>query len=120
MNFRELWGGISPFAKLTMVVAVATFGLAVSFVFRPTAQKLALMRPVSLAAIFATVAGVLGGWIFLLQGVAATASGQLPNSAFWLGVAESLTTGFVSFGCLAASWILVAMGMLRRGTADIG
>ena len=62
-NLVELFGQLSLFAKLTMAVAIAAFGLAVAYVFRPTAQKLVLMRPVSLAAIFATVSGLLGGWI---------------------------------------------------------
>jgi hypothetical protein len=111
---------IPPFARLTMVVAVAAFGLAVAYVLRPTVQKLALMRPVSLAVIFATVTGVLGGWIEILTGIAATASGQVPNAALWLGIATSLITGFVCFGFLAAAWVLIAVGMLRRGNADVG
>ena len=62
-NLVDLFGQISLFAKLTMAVAIVAFGLAVAYVFRPTEQKLVLMRPVSLAAIFATVSGLLGGWI---------------------------------------------------------
>jgi hypothetical protein len=110
---------IPPVARLTMVVAVAAFGLAVTYVFRPTVQKLALMRPVSLAVIFATVSGVLGGWIDILMGIAATADRQLANAALWRGIAESLITGFVCFGFLAAAWVLIAVGMFRRGNVDI-
>ena len=62
-NLVDLLGQISVFAKLTMAVAIVAFGLAVAYLFRPTEQKLVLMRPVSLAAIFATVSGLLGGWI---------------------------------------------------------
>ncbi len=69
-NLADLLGQLSPFAKLTMVVAIVAFGLAVAYVFRPTEQKLLLMRPVSLAAIFATISGLLGGWIAVLGGVA--------------------------------------------------
>ena len=65
-NLVELLGQVSLFAKLTMAVAIVAFGLAVAYVFRPTEQKLVLMRPVSLAAIFATVSGLLGGWIAVL------------------------------------------------------
>ena len=66
-NLVDLLGQLSLFAKLTMAVAIVAFGLAVAYVFRPTELKLVLMRPVSLAAIFATVSGLLGGWIVLLQ-----------------------------------------------------
>ena len=116
-NVGELFRAISPFAKLTIVFGLAVFGLAVSYVFRPTEQKLVLMRPVSLAAIFATVSGLLGGWIGILAGVAATADGVLPTAPFWRGIAESLTVGFVCFGLLAAAWLLVAVGMLRRAVS---
>jgi len=107
-------GQLGLFAKLTMAVAVVAFGLAVAYVFRPTEQKLVLMRPVSLAAIFATVSGLLGGWIAVLGGLAATPDGHLPVASLYRGIAESLTVGFVSFGLLAAAWMLVAVGALRR------
>ena len=118
-NVVEMFRELSVFAKLTMVVAIAAFGLAVSYVFRPTAMKLTLMRPVSLAAIFATVSGLLAGWIAVLGGIAATADGHLPLSSVYRGVAESLVVGFVCFGFLAAAWLLVAAGMLRRGDVDV-
>ncbi|MEO6238963.1 MAG: hypothetical protein ABIQ52_18355 [Vicinamibacterales bacterium] len=114
-NLMDLFREVSLFAKLTMAVALAAFGLAVSHVIRPTAHKLALMRPVSLATIFATLSGLLGGWIAVLGGIAATPDGQLPIASVNRGIAESLTTGFVCFGFLAAAWLLVAAGMLRRG-----
>ena len=113
-NLVDLLGQISLFAKLTMAVAIVAFGLAVAYVFRPTEQKLVLMRPVSLAAIFATVSGLLGGWIAVLASIPATPDGHLPVASLYRGIAESLTVGFVSFGLLAAAWMLVAVGVLRR------
>ena len=113
-NLADLFGQISVFAKLTMAVAIVAFGLAIAYVFRPTEQKLVLMRPVSLAAIFATISGLLGGWIVLLQGLPATPDGHIPVASLSQGVSESLTVGFVSFGLLAAAWMLVAVGILRR------
>ena len=113
-NLGDLLGQLGLFAKLTMAVAVVAFGLAVAYVFRPTEQKLVLMRPVSLAAIFATISGLLGGWIAVLGGMAATPDGHLPVASLYRGIAESLTVGFVSFGLLAAAWMLVAVGSLRR------
>ncbi len=113
-NPVELLGHISVFAKLTMAVAIVAFGLAVSYVLQPTEQKLVLMRPVSLATIFATVSGLLGGWIAVLANTAATPDGHLAVPTLYRGIAESLTVGFVSFGLLAAAWMLVAIGGLRR------
>src|SRR3954462_11465893 len=103
-----------------MAVAVVAFALAIAYVFRPTEQKLVLMRPVSLAAIFATVSGLLGGWVALLGSIPATPDGHLPVAIFYRGLAESLIVGFVSFGLLAAAWMLVAVGGLRRYGAFLG
>jgi hypothetical protein len=116
-NLMELYRALPFFAKLTMAIAVLPFGLAVWYAIRPSELKLALMRPVSLACLFAAVAGVLGGWIAILAGTAATPDGHIPIPALALGIATSLTTGFVCFGFLAAAWLLVATGLLRRGLA---
>ena len=111
---------ISLFAKLTVALAMGAFGLAVSQVLRPTEQKLALMRPMSLACIFATISGVLGGWIAVLSSIAATPDGHLPVPILYQGIGESLIVGFVSFGFLAAAWLLVAVAVVRRGRVEVG
>src|SRR5204862_2620180 len=102
-NLVDLLGQLGLFAKLTMAVAIVAFSLAVAYVFRPTEQKLVLMRPVSLATIFATVSGLLGGWIAVLASTAATPDGHLPGPTLYRGIAQSRTVGFVPFGVLAAA-----------------
>ena len=114
VNVVHSLGYLSGFALLTMAVAIVAFGLAAAYVFRPTEQKLVLMRPVSLSAIFATVSGLLGGWIALLSSLPATPDGHLPVADLYRGLGESLTVGFVSFGLLAAAWMLMAVGVFRR------
>ena len=116
-NPVDLFGAISGFGKLTMLVAIAAFGLAVAYVVRPTEQKLVLMRPVSLSAIFATLSGLLSGWMMILgERSRRHRTGACRCRSVYLGIAESLTVGFVCFGLLAAAWLLVAVGMLRRVT----
>jgi hypothetical protein len=105
----------SIFALLSMSVSVAVFGLAVSYAIWPTERKLALMRPVSLAAIFAALCGLLSGSTMVLGGLAGTPAESLSMSNVYMGLAETLTLGFVCFGFLAAAWLLAAAGMFRRG-----
>ena len=114
-NLGDLLREISIFALLTMAVSIGAFGLAVSYAIRPTERKLMLMRPVSLAAIFATLSAVPAGWALVLGAMAATPTGQLEIPAVYRGLAETLTVGFVCFGFLSAAWLLIAVGMLRRG-----
>jgi hypothetical protein len=118
VNIVHSLGQFSGFASLTMAVAFVAFGLAVTYVFKPTEQKLVLMRPVSLSAIFATVSGLLGGWIALLSSLPAPPDGHVPVADLYRGLGESITVGFVSFGLLAAAWMLVAVGGLRRHAAS--
>jgi hypothetical protein len=117
-NLVDLLGQVSLFAKLTIVVAIVAFGLAVTYAIRPAEQTLVLMRPISLASIFASVSGLLGGWIAVLASVPAAPDGHLPVAIFYRGIAESLTVGVASFGLLAAAWMLVAVGLLRRQAAS--
>lgn len=112
----DLLRGISIFALLTVTVSLATFGLGVAYAMRPAERTLMLMRPMTLAAIFAAVSGLFSGWIFVLSGIAATPDGHREVKAVYLGLAESLTLGFLCFGFLAAAWLLAAVGMLRRGS----
>lgn len=113
-NLMEIFRGVSLFAILTMMVSMGAFGLAVSYAVQPTQRKLMLMRPVSLAAIFAALSAVPAGWALVLGGMAATPTGQLDMAAVYRGLAETLIVGFICFGFLAASWLLVATGLLRR------
>ena len=116
-NLLDMLRDLSVFAILTMAVSVGAFGLAVSYVIQPTERKLMLMRPVSLAAIFATLSAVPGGWALVLGGMAATPTGHLDIAAVYRGVAETLAIGFVCFGFLAAAWLMMAAGMFRRSHA---
>lgn len=105
---------IGPFAKLSMAVAIVAFGVAIAYAVRPTERRLGFMRPVSLAAIFAAICGFAAGAAMVLKGLAATSPGKIDMSRVYMGLAETFLPVFVSFGFLAAAWLLAAAGMLRR------
>ena len=110
----ELLSQIGPFAKLSMVVGVLAFGVAIAYAIRPTERKLAFMRPISLAAIFGAICGFAVATAMVFQVVAAALPGRIDMARVYVGLAEAFLTVFVSFGFLAAAWLLVAAGMLRR------
>ena len=102
-------------AKLTLLVGLATPGLAIAYVLRPGERTLAIMRPVSLAAIFASISGLTAGLIAVLTGIAA----PLPQPAdgpriIYIGLSEAFVPLLLNFGFLAVAWLLVALGMTRR------
>ena len=106
------------FALLTLVVDLVPLVMAVVYVSRPTERHLALMRPLSLAALFAAIAGGVLGAINVLA-VAWTREFTPENyRVMAVGAAESLVPVLVGFASLTAAWLLVAVGMGRRPTSD--
>ena len=105
----------SIFALLTLIVCIVPLIMAVVYVSRPTERHLALMRPLSLAALFAAIAGGVLGGIHVLS-VAWTREPNAENyRVMAVGAAESLVPVLVGFASLTVAWLLVAVGMSRRG-----
>lgn len=113
MDFFDAFNQSGILAKLSMLVAFGPPGLAIAYVLRPSERKLAIMRPVSLAAIFAGISGLVAGLIAILMGMAATPP-PVNMANVYVGLSEALVAPFVNFGSLGAAWLLVAVGMMRR------
>jgi hypothetical protein len=113
MDFVHAIKDTGLFARLSLLLGLGPLAVALTYVYRPSEQTLAMMRPLSLAAIFGAIAGLVSGWIAILMGVAATAQRPLPMASILVGSAEALVPLLINFGLLAVSWVLVAVGMLR-------
>ena len=101
-------------AKVCMLVPIVPLVFALAYAIRPTERRLALMRPLSLAAIFAAVAGLTVGFAVVLQGLAATQIDNVDWNAVAMGASETFVPVFSGFACLTLSWLLVAIGMRRQ------
>lgn len=101
----------SPLALLGLSVSLATVGMALAYAMKPSERKLALMRPLSLAAIFGGLNAFTAGAVAILQGIAATGTFGVADVA--MGTAEAITALFFAFGCLTIAWLLVALGLRR-------
>lgn len=100
-------------AKLSMAVPFAPLVMAIAYAIRPTEARLALLRPLSLAGIFAGLSGFVAGVIAVLRGASATV-GELSKSNALLGLAEATVPLLVAFGCLTVAWLLVTLGLRRE------
>lgn len=105
----------SLFALLTLLLTFVPLVMAAVYVWRPTERHLALMRPLSLAGLFAALAGAALGFINVLRFVWTREATADTLRVMSVGAAESLVTLFVGFACLTAAWLLVAVGMGRQG-----
>jgi hypothetical protein len=101
-------------AILGLVITAIPLILAILFAARPTASRLDMMRPVSLAAIFSAIAGLFLSIANSLVGITRHATD--PDLTRYVAevFAESTIPAFVSFAMLAAAWLLVAVGMRRQ------
>lgn len=104
----------SIMALLSMAVPLAPMVMGIIYAIRPTEARLALMRPLSLAGIFAGLTGFCLGAINILAGIGSTSTALTDNRIFYVGLAESAVTLFVCFGCLTVAWLCVALGLRRQ------
>ena len=100
-------------ALASMFVGALPLIMGVAYAIWPNEQRLTLMRPLSLAAVFASVGGMAMGFISELRFVARSQTMSFtPQVA--IGTAESLVPLFFGFGCLTVGWLCVTLGLWRR------
>jgi uncharacterized membrane protein len=105
---------MSLIGLLTLVLTFTPLVMAVMYVIRPNERRLALMRPLSLAGLFAALTGTALGFINVFVGLGRQGITDETQRISAVASAESLVPLFVGFGCLTVSWILVAAGMGRQ------
>jgi hypothetical protein len=105
----------SLFALLTLILGFVPLVMAAVYVIRPTERHLALMRPLSLAGLFAAIAGGVLGFINVLYLAWTRELTAETYRVMAIGAAESLVPVLVGFASLTVAWLLVAVGMGRQG-----
>jgi hypothetical protein len=113
MEIYRIFSNMGIHALLTIVVSLLPMLAGAAYLIKPTEQRLALMRPISLAGIFAGLSGSTLGAINTLKGTWM----QPPHDARMTAIAsaESIVPMFIAFSCLMVAWLCVAVGMRRNG-----
>jgi hypothetical protein len=113
MQIYRIFSNMGLAALFSIVVSSLPMLAAAAYMFRPTEQRLAMMRPLSLAGIFAGLNGSSLGAINTLRGLWL----EPPRDGRFLAVAsaESIVPLYVAFSCLMVAWLCVAVGMRRTG-----
>ncbi len=110
----ETLRNVSLFGLLSLALTLTPLVMALAYVVRPSERRLALMRPLSLAGLFAALSGTAIGFINTLMYLVKRGFNVENYGVAAVGAAESLVTLFVGFSCLTVAWLLVAAGMARQ------
>jgi hypothetical protein len=100
-------------ALATMFVGILPLAMGIVYAIWPTEQRLTLVRTLSLATVFAAVAGVAinltNQLVFMVRTNTMTLTPQVAA-----GLSETMATLFIGFGCLTVTWLCVTVGLWRR------
>ena len=109
----DLLANAGIMALASMFVGILPLALGVVYAIWPSEQRLMLMRPLSLATVFASISGLALGAINELRFIIRAGEAATPR-IIMIGTAESLVTIFFGFGCLTVAWLCVTVGLARR------
>ena len=109
----EVLRQMSIVAMLSLLIAVVPLMMGIVYAIWPTEGRLALMRPLSLASLFAGLGGLLVGGINILTWIA-TSTPAPPFDQVAIGLSEALVPLTVAFACLTVGWLCVALGLTRQ------
>lgn len=112
MQLLDMLKQAGPVSLLSLFMGLVPLAFGLLYAFRPGEQRLALMRPLSLASIFAAIHGCSSGFLHVFRNIGERQTGF--NQIAYIGMAESLVPMFFNFGCLMLAWICVAVGLSRR------
>lgn len=112
MEIYRLFSQMGIAALVSLVVSSLPLLAGAFYMFRPTERRLALMRPLSLAGIFAGLNGASLGAINVLRGL--WLEPPRDGRITLIGAAESIVPLYVAFSCLMVAWLCVAIGMRRQ------
>jgi hypothetical protein len=98
---------------LSMLVTLFPAVAGAAYLLSPSERRLAFLRPISLAGLFAGLAGLLLGFINVLRGI------WIRDPIDWkvvaVGTAEAMVPLTLAFGALTFAWLCVVVGMRRQG-----
>jgi hypothetical protein len=102
---------------LVLVLGLATLVNSVVFAVRPGDERMALVRAVSTATLYATLLGITSGIGAVMH--------KVPHNPEWAhspdlqlivmtGLGEALSNAVLGFALLALSWMAASVGMRRK------
>jgi hypothetical protein len=105
---------------IVIAVAIPLLYLSVRFAISADARRLAILRALTWAQIFAVTSGVAGNVLAVMWNV--TRDEELmkdPLGPVMHGFGEALTPAVLGLSLLTVTWILIAFGLRRTPKSDL-
>ena len=105
---------------LVLLLALVMLVLAAQFARHADAGRLAMLRSMTWAQVFAIVSGVAGNLVAVLWAVSGDDDlAAAPLRPLLRGLGEALTPAALGGAALTVTWILIAYGLRRLPTSDL-
>lgn len=108
--------GIYLMGFVIAVSGIGALGTAIAYAVRPSDAKLALMRPLSIASIFAAICSFSVGTATALKFGAEQGLSGHGAQVLVAGLSEALVPLFVAFAFLSVAWLFIAVGLRRHAS----
>ena len=96
------------------VLGLSALGVGAFAAVQPLQQRLEMLRVLTWATVFASLAAIVSGVCLTATNLAARPMSPELAQAGWAGAAEALVPGIFGFGTLALAWGLAAVGLRRQ------
>lgn len=105
------------FLGFTVIAGLAALGLGLSLALAPGERKLAILRPLSVSTVFASVAAICAGLGICFKNVAdglEQADAPATTTLLLAGLSEAMVPAILGFALLAVAWLLAAAGLRQQ------
>ena len=105
---------------ICIALSIPLLYLAVRLAIRLDARRLAMVRALTWAQIFAVVSGVASDVLAVLWYLGRNLKEiENPLEPLFIGLGEALTPAVLAMSVLTVTWILVAFGLRRTPKSDV-
>ena len=105
---------------IVIALSIPTLYLAVRFAISIDARRLAMLRALTWAQIFAVTSGVASNVLAVLWGIGRRPElAKDPLQPLFIGLGESLTPAVLGLSLLSVTWILITFGLRRSPRSDL-
>lgn len=104
-----------------LILLVVGLALAIPFAMAPDARRLAMLRALSLAMVFASLLGTIADLRNVAHAIVTVPEfAAEPFPILVMGIRESLAPIALGTGSLLLWWVLIAVGLRKAPRSDVG